>query len=382
MPGLRVRIDATPLLASSESGVSKFCRGLVSELAHNPAIDTSVFAITWRKLDQLRTVIPAGAKVVGRPMPARPLRLAWQRVDWPPVEWFLGASDVVHGTNFVVPPTAAAARVVTVHDLTPVKYPELCDPASLVFRDMVERAAAHGAWIHTPSTFVANEVIDVFDVDSSRVRAIPSGIPGVDAALDVAAESNGTPSALPDPIRSYILAIGTIEPRKGYPDLVAAFDRIAGERADLGLVIVGADGWGLNDFDRARAASPWPDRIIRPGYVADHDLGHWLSSAAVLAYPSRYEGFGFPPLMSMALGVPVVATTAGAIPEVVGEAASLVPVGDVDALAEALAAVLDDQDLADSLRASGIERARLFTWARCGSEMVDLYDAAARAASR
>jgi glycosyltransferase involved in cell wall biosynthesis len=303
-------------------------------------------------------------------------------MDWPPVEWFLGPCDVIHGTNFVVPPTSTAARVVTVHDLTPVKYPELCDPSSLVFRDLVDRAASHGAWIHTPSTFVAHEVIDTFDVDPSRVRAIPAGIPDLSPRAPVGAGWPGSPARLPDSIRRYILAIGTIEPRKGFPALVEAFDRIASQRPDIGLVIIGADGWGVEDLERAIASSPWPDRIIRPGYVADTDLLVWLRSAAVLAYPSRYEGFGFPPLMSMSLGVPVVATTAGAIPEVVGDGASLVPVDDVDALAGSLAAVLDDPDLAARLSAAGAERARFFTWERCGSEMVALYHAAAQAAYR
>jgi glycosyltransferase involved in cell wall biosynthesis len=380
MPPIRVCVDATPLLVGHESGVSKFCRSLLSALADNPAIDLSAFAITWRKLDQMRTEVPVGIPVRGRPMPARPLRRAWLRLGWPPAEWFLGPTDVVHGTNFVVPPTTAAARVVTVHDLTPVKYPELCDPASLVFRDFVQRAVQLGSWVHTHSQYVADEVVDVFGADPSRVRAIWSGIPDLG---DVAREgaSHGAP-VLPAPVHRYVLAIGTVEPRKDFPGLVRAFDRIAGAHADVALVIIGSDGWGSPALHDAVSSLAHRDRIIRLGYVADADLVVWLRGAAALAYPSRYEGFGYPPLLAMSLGVPVVTTSAGSIPEVVGGAASLVPPDDVDALAGALETVLDDHTLAASLRAAGRERARLFTWEHCADQMADLYAVASKAAAR
>ncbi len=308
-------------------------------------------------------------------MPARPIRMAWLRLGGPPAEWFLGSADVVHGTNFVVPPTTRAARVVTVHDLTPVKYPELCDPASLVFRDFVQRSVQRGAWVHTHSQYVADEVVDVFKADPSRVRAIWSGIP--DLAIQARPGSAQPGHDLLKGVRRYVLAIGTVEPRKDFPGLVRAFDRIAGERADVALVIIGSAGWGSAALDDTLMSLSHRDRIIRLGYVGDGELVAWLRAAAVLAYPSRYEGFGFPPLLAMSLGVPVVTTGAGSIPEVVGDAASVVPPGDVDALAGALEDVLDDHTVAARLRDAGYERARLFTWERCAGQMAELYVAAA-----
>ena len=342
-------------------------------------IDVSAFAITWRKLERARTEVPPGIPVRGRPMPARPVRRAWLRLGWPPAEWFLGSIDVVHGTNFVVPPTTAAGRVVTVHDLTPVKYPELCDPASLVFRDFVQRAVQLGAWVHTHSQYVADEIVDVFGADPSRVRAIWSGIPDLRAGTRFA---SGSRVDLPAGVGRYVLAIGTVEPRKGFPGLVRAFDRIAAAHPDLALVIIGSPGWGSTALDDALSSVTHRDRIIRLGYVADDNLMVWLRGAALLAYPSRYEGFGYPPLLAMSLGVPVVTTAAGSIPEVVADAASLVPPDDVDALAGALERVLDDPTVAASLRDAGRERARLFTWARCADQMANLYVDAAKAASR
>ena len=139
----------------------------------------------------------------------------------------------------------------------------------------------------------------------------------------------------------YILAIGTAEPRKDLPALVRAFDHIAADHDDLSLVLAGPPGWGEDALAAAVASSPSRDRVIRTGWLDAPVLAALLRRAALLAYPSVYEGFGFPPLQAMAAGVPVVATRAGSLPEVLGDAAVLVEVGDADALAGALDRVLD-----------------------------------------
>jgi glycosyltransferase involved in cell wall biosynthesis len=174
------------------------------------------------------------------------------------------------------------------------------------------------------------------------------------------------------------LALGTVEPRTDLPGLVRAFDRLAGDHGDVALVLAGAHGWGDDALERAVAASPWSDRIVRPGYVDDDHRRDLLAGASVLAYPSVYEGFGFPPLEAMAVGVPVVATAVGAIPEVTGDGALLVAPGDVDALAGALADVVGDKGISDELIARGRARAALFTWRSCGEGLAALYTAAAQ----
>lgn len=174
------------------------------------------------------------------------------------------------------------------------------------------------------------------------------------------------------------MAIGTIEPRKDYPLLVRSFDAVAAVHPDVALVIVGGAGWGAEAFAEALATSAAKDRIVRPGYLDDAGLSATLSGAAVLAYPSLYEGFGLPPLQAMAAGVPVVATAAGAVPEVVGDGAWLVPSGDGDALAARLVESLDGGEAVDALVARGRARATDFSWERCADGLVGLYrDAAA-----
>jgi glycosyltransferase involved in cell wall biosynthesis len=319
--------------------------------------------------------MPAGVRVVGRAMPARPLHRLWNSLPGPPLEWFVGPVDVVHGTNFVVPPTRGAARVVTVHDLTTVHFPALCDPSTLQFPALVRRAVAEGAWVHTPSQFVADEVVAEFGASAERVRAVHHGIPHHGHPLDPAAPS---PVALPAATNRYILALGTVEPRKDLPGLVHGFDRLAGDLPDVALVMAGSPGWGDDALARAVAESKWSDRIVRLGYVGDEALPGILAGAAVLAYPSVYEGFGFPPLEAMAAGVPVVATAVGAVPEVVGDGALLVTPGDPDALAGALSGLLLDAEIRRDLVARGHRRAALFTWASCGQGLAALYQAAER----
>ncbi len=366
---LRAAVDATPLLGA-RTGIGAFTAALLEHLAGRPEVKVTAYGLTWRGRQSLAGAVPAGVRTSHRPMAARPLRMAWQRGNRPPIEWWTGPVDVVHGTNFVVPPTAGAAAVVTVHDLTPVHYPELCDAATLAFPSLVRRAIARGAWVHTPSRFVAAEVVQHLGADAERVVAIPSGVPAV-APADA-----GLGQRLAGAER-YLLALGTVEPRKDLPLLVRAFDAVAGSRPDVRLVLAGPDGWGADALRQAMAEAHHGDRVVRLGWVDDESRAGLLRGAAVVAYPSRYEGFGFPPLEAMAAGVPVVATTAGALPEVLGDAATLVPVGDLDALAEALAALLDDAGLRRQHVAAGRRRVGTYRWEDTAGAMIDLYRRAA-----
>jgi glycosyltransferase involved in cell wall biosynthesis len=369
-----------------------FCAGALSGLSTLPGLQVSAYAVSWRRRHALAAEVPAGVAIRQRAMPARPLHAAWGRYSQPPVEWFIGRHDVVHGSNFVVPPTRRAARVMTVHDLGVVLYPELCDPSTLVFPDLIRRAAAEGAWVHTPSRFVTDEVVAELGIDPERVRAVHHGIPGApddraapansaapeDAGSPGVPASTSPPLELPDGCRRYLLAIGTIEPRKDYPLLVSAFSAVAAAHPDVALVIVGRDGWGIERYREAVEASPARSRIVRPGYLDHRSLAAVLQQAAGLVYPSVYEGFGFPPLQAMAVGVPVVATAAGAVPEVVGDGAVLVAPGDRDGLAAQLIGVLDGGSDVEQLIERGRRRSQEFTWSACANGLARLYQDAVR----
>src|SRR5205823_4470007 len=150
---LRVAFDATPLLGA-RTGVGTFVAGALPALARLANdLDLRAYGLTWRGRRDLADLVPAGVTTVATPMPAGALLRAWARADEPAIEWWTGPVDVVHGTNFVVPPGRHAAEVVTVHDLTAVRYPQLCAPTSLLYPELVRRALRRGAWVHTPSQF-------------------------------------------------------------------------------------------------------------------------------------------------------------------------------------------------------------------------------------
>ena len=359
----RVAMEATALLGQP-TGVGVAVAGMLGSLLSQP-VDLSAFAISWRRRSNLTSTVPAGVAVHQRPMPARPLHAAWGRSSLPPVEWFTGAADVVHGTNYVVPPTRKAARVVTVYDLTMVRFPELCHPSTLRFPALITRAVAEGAHVHVTASAIGDEVQEHFDVPTERLHYVPLGIPALPPASSTGLES-----------WPYILAVGTAEPRKDLPGLVAAFNEVAREQPDLRLVHVGPDGWGSDELDQAVRSSPFGDRVVRTGYVDDARLAALLAGATALAYPSRYEGFGFPPLQAMAACTPVVASDTPVLRETVGEGGMLVPVADVQALAGALSAVVGDDAVRAKLAEAGRVQAATFTWQRCGVGLVATYRSA------
>jgi glycosyltransferase involved in cell wall biosynthesis len=367
-PRLRVAVDATPLYGP-RTGVGRFTHELIFGLAGHPEVEVVAYATTWRGRGRLPTLVPAGVATNRRPMAAAPLRAAWRRFDGPRIERWVGAVDVVHGTNFVVPP-ARAAQVVTVHDLTAVHHPDLVTDDVSQYPGLIVRALRRGAFVHTVSDFVRHEVIDHFGVAAHRVVTVPNGLTASPPG------DRGRGQRLAGGPR-YVLALATIEPRKDLPSLVRAFEALAAEQPDLRLVVAGPDGWGVEAYQEAVGAAAHRDRIVRFGFVEEQERGDLLAGASVLASSSLYEGFGLTPGEAMLAGTPVVATAAGAVPEVVGEAGVLVPPGDPAALAAGLRSVLTDGSLADDLRRRGLERAARFHWRRSVDGIVALWRRAA-----
>jgi glycosyltransferase involved in cell wall biosynthesis len=171
----------------------------------------------------------------------------------------------------------------------------------------------------------------------------------------------------------YVLALGTVEPRKNLPRLVAAFDLEAERDLDLRLVVAGPDGWGTDAFAEAVRGARHGDRVVRLGYVDDSARADLLAGARALAYPSLDEGFGHPPWEAMRAGVPVVAARAGSLPEVLGDAALLVDPSSPTAIADALHAASTDDDTRARVVAAGRERVARYTWERATDDLVALY---------
>jgi glycosyltransferase involved in cell wall biosynthesis len=231
--------------------------------------------------------------------------------------------------------------------------------------------------VHADSGFVAGEVVEAFGADPGRVRVVHPGVPDLPQLSDTEME-HALQRVLPPGTGRYCLAVGTAEPRKDLPGLVRAFGGVAASHADVSLVLAGPPGWGEDALAEAVAASPARGRIVRTGWVDDTDLAALMGRATVLAFPSLYEGFGFPPLQAMRAGVPVVATGAGSLPEILGDGALLVAPRDVDGLADALERCLADESVRRGLTAAGTAWVSRYSWESCGAGLEELYRDAQR----
>jgi len=362
---LRVAIDASPLIAE-RSGIGHTTARLLDGLSARADVAVSGYAVSRTGRDLLADALPNGVTPATSWAPARAVHTMWRRAPWPRLEHWTGPVDVVHATNFVAPP-AHAPVVVTVHDLAFAHSPELCRPETLEYERLLRQAIDRGATVHVVSDFVGDEVRAHFGLSAERVVRVYFGV-DVEAGSGDAARGRAHAGAA-----RYVLAVGTVEPRKNYPRLVEAFDALAAGAPDLALVIAGGRGWGVEPLDDALARARHRDRVRVLGYVADDVRADLLAGATALAYPSLYEGFGHPPFEAMAAGVPVVAAAAGAIPEAVGDAALLVDPLDVDALSAALLQVCGDESLRHDLVARGHARAHEFPWPRAVDGLVALY---------
>jgi len=374
--GLVVALDVTPLIGA-RSGVGHFVAEILDAMQSAPGMRLVPYSLSLRAraggIPGLSrpapgpSPLPAGTRQL--PFPAGPAIAAWGRIDQPSAERWLAPAAVVHGTNFVVPPVRGAAAVVTVHDLTFARFPDMVTAEVRRMVPALRRAVERGAWVHTPSQYIAAEAKEILRTD--RIVAVPHGVPRI--ALP--------PSPLGGLIgdSQFILSMGTLEPRKNVARLVAAFGPVAAAHPGLQLLLAGADGPAKPAVLAARAALPptIQKRVHVAGYVDERMRATLLSRASVFAYPSLYEGFGFPVIEAMAAGTPVVAGHAGAIPEVAGDGALLVDPTDVDAIAEGLTMVLDDPALAERLVRAGRKQAAGYTWRRSAAGLNDLYHRAA-----
>jgi glycosyltransferase involved in cell wall biosynthesis len=229
----------------------------------------------------------------------------------------------------------------------------------------------------TDSENTRNDVICLLDADADRVFVVPGGVgPSFAPSGDEQVESVRQRYELDGP---YILAVGTIEPRKNLPRLIDAFARFRSRsEAPHRLVIAGGRGWLSDETFRRAAQSSFSSDIRFLGKFPDEDLPALYAGADVFVYPSLYEGFGLPVLEAMACGVPVVCSDTSSLPEFADGAAQLIPPEDTDAIASAVEAVCTDDELRQSLRTRGTARAAEYTWERSARRLLDVYERAAR----
>ncbi len=273
-----------------------------------------------------------------------------------------------HFTNAAAPIVSRTPYVVTVHDLSVVRLPGSHPAARRLTVPVTLAALARARAIVVPSEFTRRELGRI-RISPRRVTVIPHAPSPVMAVPD-SAESAALLARFELEPRGYVLAVGTLEPRKNLHRLVAAFELLAASRHDLKLVLAGAPGWHYRPILERIQRSAVSDRIVLAGYLPPAELEVLIRSCGVSAYVSVYEGFGMPVLDAMAHGVPVVASDRTAMPEAAGGAALLVDPLNVGAICAALERALDQRD---ALAAAGLERAARRAWSDVADEHIDVY---------
>lgn len=300
------------------------------------------------------------------------VRIFWEQVVQP-VALRTANIDLLHALAFVAPLAASCPFVVTVYDLSFMRYPEAFRPFNRWYlsnftANSVKRARA----VITISESTRQDVIQFLGVSPARVHTIYCGADDSFKPLpqpEIAAFK--AKHHLPD---EFILFLGTLEPRKNVDGLIRAYAHW--KLRDLQappLFIAGGRGWYYTKIFELVQALDLTGSVHFPGYVPQDDLPLWYNAAALFVYPSHFEGFGLPVLEAMACGTPVITSTESSLPEVAGESAQLVDPTDIEALADSMAAIMSQPNLRNAMREKGLVRAAQFKWEKTAAETVTVY---------
>lgn len=320
-------------------------------------------------------LLRAASRVTILPRARRLKLLLWSRLEWPPLEWFCGPTDIAHELFHQVPAARRAARVATVHDLSVFRHPETHTPETVrIHTALLRHCATRADAIVAVSDSCRRDLIELLDAAPEKVHVVPNGVcleefeDELDTtALDGLKERLGIP-------RRYLIHLGTVEPRKNLPRLLRAYSRLCERVADCpGLVLVGKIGWKADPVISALGDPRLRDRVVHVGYLPRREALLLLRGASACAYPSLYEGFGLPVLEAMAARTPVITSNVSALPDVTGDTALLVDPHDEEALTHAMVELIERPEEARRRAEAARERAQRFTWSASADALVRAY---------
>jgi len=370
---MRIGIDARPL-SRQRTGIGNYVKGLV-ELLPRLAPEHSYFLYSNRSID-----LPIAEAAVQRRVDH-----AW---GWCPGSfWLLGrgarlarpdALDIYWATNAVLPPRLppAVLKVVTVYDMVWLRCPETTSRYNLLVQTLCAKEAITKADIIVViSLSTGDELKERMGVSDHKIRLIYPGISPIYRPLDPSGAAAYISEKYSVPIR-YMATVGSVEPRKNLKVLVDALTILKRNgQLDCPLLVAGASGWRNSElFQQIRLAGLSDNEIKFMGYLPDADLPQFYAGAQVFLFPTLYEGFGLPPVEAMACGTPVIASDSQCMPEVLDDAAILLPPTAADSFATAIVRVLGDQLLRRDLRGKGIQRAQNFRFDKSVRQLLDIFE--------
>jgi glycosyltransferase involved in cell wall biosynthesis len=367
---MRIAIDIRPL-RDTMTGIGRYLSKLLEALskcdAHNEyrLFYSNIRGNTPRGLPQTTNF-----KTLTYRYPGKLITALWAYSGVPAAELFVGAIDVFHAPGFQVPPVRRCARVFTVYDLIPIIHPEMSIPSSVRhFRPRVRHYTRRADLIVAISRATAADLTRHLDVPESKIAVIYPGTTALEKASSENIESTKVKYGISG---EFILFVSRIDPRKNLPRLMKAFE-VSGLHNDFELILVGPEGWYMEQFHSAYESLLCKWRIKWLRYVPDSDLAALYSAAALLVYPSLLEGFGLPILEAMSVGCPVLTSNLSSMPEVTGEAALLIDPFEIDSIADGMKKLAMNSSLRENLSRLGRDRVRLFTWENTARQMIDVY---------
>lgn len=372
---MRIAIDYTAAIRQG-AGIGTYVRRLVDAAL---ALDTdNSYILLSSGRPGREHPFPQGEHVRGRDVliPDRYLNILWYRWRVPlPPTLFTGPIDIYHGPDFVLPPLNKKVRkVVTIHDVAFLEHPEYAAPELAAYlKRVVPQALDEADVIATVSHEVSRTLIKHFQAPTEKLTVIPNGVGSyfkrVSDPVLLEATRNKFGLKLP-----FILAVGTLEPRKNHLGLIKAYYQLYQQKkAPAMLAIAGGKGWLYDETRELVSQLKLEKRVRFLGRVSDLELIHLYSMAQIFAFPSFFEGFGIPPVEAMACGAPVITSNTSALPEVVGDAALLVDPHNIDELAHAIARLAGSEQLRQELRQKGYLQAQKFTWEQSARKMLSVY---------
>lgn len=349
-PALRILLDYRPALRE-RTGVGEYVHQIAAALARRlgPPDTLSLFSSSWTH--RLAADCVPGARTVDVRVPVRVLNAAWHRLGWPPVERFAGALDIAHSFHPLLMPARRAKQIVTVHDLDFLDHPERTQRE--IRRDYPALAPTHArraAAVVTVSAFTAGEVARRLAVPPERIVICSPGAPAWPRR----------PALAP---AGPILFMGTLEPRKNVGALLKAYAALLAAMPDAPpLWLAGGATDAAAPWLQAIAQPPLAGRVTHLGYIQADRRYDLYARASMLVLPSHLEGFGIPVLEAMTVGVPVIVSRGGALPEVAGDAAQIVAADDEEGLTAAMMRYLQDPAMAARAAERGFVRAAHYSW--------------------
>ena len=369
---MRVALDYTPAI-SQIAGVGRYTRSLFAAMQEkqDPDFEWSL----WHPSEwEVPAQVASGEDVTAVPLPlsSRWSNLIWHRLGLPlRLERYTGPVSIVHGTDFVVPPSSAPS-VVTIHDLSYALLPQLAFPRLRAYLERaVPRSIDRAAKIIAVSETTKRDLCEFYEISPNRVDVVHHA---ADPIFQQPSETRILAMQAQLGLRKpYFVIVGTVEPRKDHLTLLDAFERVHKAHPEVSLVIAGRKGWLADNIVSAiqDASSRLP--VLHVQGISDDMLPALYAGSQALVYPSRYEGFGLPLLEAMASGTAVITSDTPALREVADNAALYAPVQCVETLAEQMTRLLEDSQLRNDMLARGSSRATSFSWSRAADRHMEIY---------